>query len=344
MLGKMRRQLLRYCHDALDDAGFKFPRPEIALHRLADFLPARTANFCIDAAIGDDLDLAVGQQQIDQHAVVVGGVPDPQMRKNIQRALPRRLILEQRLAIQRAFHHEADLAGMGGLARLDRLFDRSQYLARKNPAGPPMIVEKMLADALDAHIFTGSSLALLYQLPDAPPPPKLPPPPLKEPLSLLLEPPPDHAPPPPTTQPPPPPAAAGVVMPPPTTVTTEARMPASAETISEPKTNHATSPIKPPVVSEPNSRPKMPRMTPPSTRMAMMVNVLSGLRSQVRSELCCCCCRCGGAGNGSPSMTPMIRSTPAEIPPAKSPLRNFGVMISSMMRLVVTSGSAPSRP
>src|ERR1700738_3037232 len=135
MLRKMRGELLSHSLDALCDAGFKLPRPEIALHRLADFLPARAANFCIDAAIGDDLDLAVGQQEIDQHAIVVGGVPDPQMRKNIQRALPRRLILEQRLAIQRAFHHEADLAGMRRLARLDRLFDGSQYLARKNPAG-----------------------------------------------------------------------------------------------------------------------------------------------------------------------------------------------------------------
>jgi len=33
-----------------------------------------------------------------------------------------------------------------------------------------------------------------------------------------------------------------------------------------------------------------------------------------------------------------------ETPPAKSPLLNFGVMSSSMMRLVVTSVSAPSRP
>jgi hypothetical protein len=40
----------------------------------------------------------------------------------------------------------------------------------------------------------------------------------------------------------------------------------------------------------------------------------------------------------------MIRSIPADIPPAKSPLRNFGVMISSMMRLAVASLSAPSSP
>src|SRR6202048_462105 len=179
-----------------------------------------------------------------------------------------------------------------------------------------MMREKMLADALDAHVFTGSSLPALYQFPDAPPPPKLPPPPLKEPLSLLLEPPPDHAPPPPPTQPPRPPCT-GAVMLSLNSVKTDATMPASAETISEPKTNHATSPIKPPVVSEPNSRPKMPRMTPPSTRMAMMVKGLSGLSSQVRSELCCCCCRCGGAGNGSAALAPVVPSPPAENPAGK---------------------------
>ena len=51
-----------------------------------------------------------------------------------------------------------------------------------------------------------------------------------------------------------------------------------------------------------------------------------------------------GAGNGSPSITPMIFSTPSEMPPEKSPFRNFGVMISLMMRLAVTSVRLPSRP
>ena len=41
------------------------------------------------------------------------------------------------------------------------------------------MLEKMLADPLDAHICRS-----IYQLPDAPPPPKLPPPPLNPPLSL----------------------------------------------------------------------------------------------------------------------------------------------------------------
>src|SRR5260370_33850031 len=173
----MRRQLLRDRFDSPDDAAFEIARFEIGLHRPADFLPARSANLGVDAAIGDNLDLAVGQQQIDQHAVVVGGVPDAQVRENIQRALPRGLIPEQRFAIQGAFYHKPNLAGMRGLTRLDRLLDRSQYLRRENPPYPPAVLNKMLAEALDAHI---------YQLPDPPPPPKLPPPPLNPPLSLQL--------------------------------------------------------------------------------------------------------------------------------------------------------------
>src|SRR5258705_4995040 len=179
----MHRQLARDRLDPLDGAACKISRSETAFHLGADFFPARGADLGVDASIGDDLDIAVGQQQVDQHAVIVGGVPDPQLRENIQRALPRGLTAEQRRAVQRAFHDKADLAGMRSLARPDRLLDRSQYLRRDNPPHPPAGIEKMPADARDIHP---------YQLPDAPPPPKLPPPPLNPPLSLelLLEPPP----------------------------------------------------------------------------------------------------------------------------------------------------------
>ena len=51
-----------------------------------------------------------------------------------------------------------------------------------------------------------------------------------------------------------------------------------------------------------------------------------------------------GAGSGSPSMTFIMLSTPASMPPAKSPCRKRGAMISSMMRLLVASFSAPSSP
>src|SRR5580693_269910 len=173
----MRGQFPRHRLDPLDDAAFEIRAPEFGFHVGADFRPARKPDPGVDAAIGDDLDLAIGQQEIDQHAVVVRGVPYPQLRKNIQRSFPRQLVAEQRPAIQRALHHEADLAGMRRLTCLDRLLDRGQHCGAKNAPSLPVMFYEMPADALDAHA---------YQLPDAPPPPKLPPPPLKEPLSLEL--------------------------------------------------------------------------------------------------------------------------------------------------------------
>src|ERR1700686_5862714 len=106
----MRRQLPRHSLDSFDDPRLEIPAPEFGLHLGADFLPALAADLGVDAAIGDDLDLAVGEQEIDQHAVVVGGVPDPQLREHIERALPRRLALEQRRTVECALHYEAELA------------------------------------------------------------------------------------------------------------------------------------------------------------------------------------------------------------------------------------------
>src|SRR5438874_4595834 len=147
----MPRQLARDRLDPLDGAACKISRSEIALHLGADFFPARGADLGVDAAIGDDLDIAVGQQQVDQHAVVVSGVPDPQLREDIQRALPRGLIPKQRRAVQCAFHDKTDLARMRALTRPDRLLDRTQHLRRKNPPHPPAVLKKMPADAPDIH-------------------------------------------------------------------------------------------------------------------------------------------------------------------------------------------------
>src|SRR5947209_8010084 len=185
---KMRRQLAGYFLDTPEDAGLEIAGPELGFHRLADSLPTSGTDLRIDAAIGNDLDIAIGEQQINQHAVVVGGVPDPQMREDIERALPGGLTAKQRRTIQRAFDDETDLTGMGCLARLDRPLDSRQRRRWKNPPYPPAVLDKMLADASDTHVFTSSLYSSFYQLPDAPPPPKLPPPPLNPPLNPPLEP------------------------------------------------------------------------------------------------------------------------------------------------------------
>ena len=112
----MRGQFARHSFDALDHAALEISSPEIRFHLLADFLPAGGAYLGVDAAVGDDLDVAIGEQKVDQHAVIVRGVPDPELRENIQRPFPRRLIAKQRCAIERALDHETHLSRVGGLA------------------------------------------------------------------------------------------------------------------------------------------------------------------------------------------------------------------------------------
>src|SRR5437016_1927737 len=116
----MLRQFSRRRLDALDRTAFEIPCSEFSFHLLADVLPTDRADLRVYTAVGDDLDVAVGQQQIDQNAIVMRGVPDPQLREDIQGPLPRWLIAEQRRAVERTFDHEADLAGMGGLTLFDR--------------------------------------------------------------------------------------------------------------------------------------------------------------------------------------------------------------------------------
>jgi hypothetical protein len=64
--------------DPLDDAALVAPGAEGLLHVRADRLPVGGAAGTGDAAIGDDLDIAIGEQQIDEDAVVLLGVPDPE--------------------------------------------------------------------------------------------------------------------------------------------------------------------------------------------------------------------------------------------------------------------------
>src|SRR5262249_28218404 len=165
----------------------------------------------------------------------------------------------------------------------------------------------------------------------------LPPPPRRPPLSLellpLLQPPPLLLPP---DQPPLVPPLDGVrsmIM-----VRMNARAPATSAMPKLPSRNQASTATTPPVAIEPNRRPSAPR------KMLLITNAKNSQNGLNASKLELS--QCGGSGSGSfsPLIRPIMRLTPAEMPPAKSPLLNFGVMISSIMRLEVTSVSTPSRP
>src|SRR5512141_2899990 len=191
-------QMLRHLLDAADHAPFEIRLSESGLHFAAYPLPFLRAHLFMNSAIGDDLHVPVSEQQVNQDAVVVFRIPNPQLGKDVDRALSRGLTSQERLDVQRAFHREPDFPAVRGLARLDRLVDRDQRVARKSSLDHPFGRHEMPYDSFHAH---------RHHRPDAPPPPNPPPPPLKPPPPKPPppEPPPPHPPPPPPPPPPRPP-------------------------------------------------------------------------------------------------------------------------------------------
>ena len=223
-------------------------------------VPRRRPDRAVDAAVGDDLDVAVGEQQVDQDAGVLLGVPDPQQPEDFERALARR---------EPAQHVRADAASLDGEAApgRDASARRRRSPARcassadlgKRAAHRQVIGDEMAPEALrvrDGH--------RRYQLPDEPPPPKPPPPPEK--------PPPPPKPPPPKPPPPQPPVGIHMPprrpMPPPapnSSMTRNATTPAPIAIASDPARNHAPSADHAATDVDPSVRPKMRDRMPPIT-------------------------------------------------------------------------------
>ena len=164
----------------------------------------------------------------------------------------------------------------------------------------------MPADAPDAPC---------YQLPDAPPPPKLPPPPLKPP------PPPELPPPTPAAEPPPPGrrrdrgrAEHEGAHERREQERKHADRRATATPTREPRQQRRRRRRSP---AEPTSRPSSAAQHAADRQTAMKRNGLN--RSTVGTAPLRASAAAPAAGSFSPSMTRIIRSTPAEMPPAKSP-------------------------
>src|SRR3569833_2132090 len=157
----MRRKVFgkqpRDRRDALDDATLDLTGAKLGLLVAADRLPAAGSDTRMDTAIGDDLDVAIGEQNIDQHAVIVCGVPDPQLREQVERTLARGLVAKQGRAVERTFHHEAHLSRMRGLASLDGLPNTIERRRRKYLPYPPTMYEKMPRDTPHTHLSSSPS-------------------------------------------------------------------------------------------------------------------------------------------------------------------------------------------
>lgn len=75
--GKMLYQMLRYRLNTADHAHFVVRMFKGCFPRAENLFPFLRVHPCVNPAISNNLDVAVGKQQINQHAVVVFGIPHP---------------------------------------------------------------------------------------------------------------------------------------------------------------------------------------------------------------------------------------------------------------------------
>src|SRR5512134_142994 len=138
--------------NAGDDARFEPARGELALHRAADRLPRRRPDPAVDAPVGDDLDAPVGEQQVDEHAGVLLGIPDAQPAEELDRAVARRDAADEIGERQRGLDREAELAVVAALVGGDRLLDRLHRPRRERVAHRPVVGEQVAEDPAHAHL------------------------------------------------------------------------------------------------------------------------------------------------------------------------------------------------
>src|SRR5215469_16060312 len=121
------------------------------LHLTAHRVPLSGPHPARDAAIGDDLHRVIRHEHVDQHAVVVLGVPHAELTEELQGARPRRKVAPQFRQIESRFHDEADLPAMARFALRDRLLDGCAYRAREVAPRAPARGGEMSEDTQDIH-------------------------------------------------------------------------------------------------------------------------------------------------------------------------------------------------
>src|SRR6185295_14671023 len=83
VLGKKRVDLGEPGLDAFDETA----RAKRLFHLAANRAPRALPDALVNPAIGDDLDIAIGEKQVDENATVLLGIPDPQQAESLERAL-----------------------------------------------------------------------------------------------------------------------------------------------------------------------------------------------------------------------------------------------------------------
>jgi len=136
------------------------PVPEGLLHCPADRFPFGLRDARGDAAVGDDLDVAVDELHVEQHAAVVGGVPDLEQPEELLGTVPW-------LVAERPRELLGDLA-----APLWGHPERSLTLAGVTGTNGKSTVVELVAAMLDAaHVPCGRIGTLGYRFPGLESPP-----------------------------------------------------------------------------------------------------------------------------------------------------------------------------
>ena len=84
-------------------------------------------------AVRDDLDVAVGEQEVDEDAVVFLGIPDVQGGEHLDGPLARRLTGDKGPEVQRPLDRVADLSPVPGLRGSDGRLDARERRRRECP-------------------------------------------------------------------------------------------------------------------------------------------------------------------------------------------------------------------
>ena len=130
--------------DRAQQAGLEVAGLERALHRRRDLRPLGRRDDAVQAAIGDDLDRALGEQQIDQDAVVALGVPDAELAEQRDGAVARRRVAAQVAERQAGLDDDADLAAVALLARGDARLDARQRVLAEQAARIALVEQAVL--------------------------------------------------------------------------------------------------------------------------------------------------------------------------------------------------------
>lgn len=86
----MSFQQRRYLLDAPQYSGLIFAEREVGLHLPADGLPLGGLHPGMHPAVGNNLHIAIGEQQIDEYPVVMSRIPDSQFGKDVDSTFSRR--------------------------------------------------------------------------------------------------------------------------------------------------------------------------------------------------------------------------------------------------------------